>query len=379
MRGTFRTILVGVLVFSLFVDLATACRFCARNWCYSPCVSACYDPCYSTCCDPCCCGPCYMTCDGLVCEEPCCSGEVIQSAPQPISPPEAPQAAPKPSGKPTQTPATVNKPPKPELPPAAEPEPMPGPNGAAVPAGQSDQWRAANEPPQLPPEPSNSLLGTQPETPAAPSDSLFGEAPEAKSTPAATEPAPALPATTPTEPAPAVTPPAEESNSLFGPPSSTQPSAPAETGNDLFKPSPNEPSAPASEGTSDRYETPEQPKADETAPADQAAPPTEEQPKESDDLFGGFGTILREPGGLASDATRTWVDNTGQYSCQARMIQFKDGHVRLLKDSGRTATVPVYRLSQGDLEFVQRQASAQRADAFGRTAAVDNSQPQPVN
>jgi hypothetical protein len=41
--------------------------------------------------------------------------------------------------------------------------------------------------------------------------------------------------------------------------------------------------------------------------------------------------------------------------------------VRLLKENGRTATVPLARLSTGDLEFVNRQASAQQAEV-GKTA-----------
>jgi hypothetical protein len=35
-----------------------------------------------------------------------------------------------------------------------------------------------------------------------------------------------------------------------------------------------------------------------------------------------------------------------------------DGKVRILKDNGRTTTVPLVRLSAVDLEFINRQASA---------------------
>ena len=34
-----------------------------------------------------------------------------------------------------------------------------------------------------------------------------------------------------------------------------------------------------------------------------------------------------------------WVDNTGSFSCRARLVRFLDGQVRLLKDNGRTTTV----------------------------------------
>ena len=77
--------------------------------------------------------------------------------------------------------------------------------------------------------------------------------------------------------------------------------------------------------------------------------------------FGAAPMILHEAGGLASDELRTWVDNTGNFSCQGRLLSFQDGNVRLMKNNGRTSTVPVSRLSAGDLEFVERQASAQQA------------------
>jgi hypothetical protein len=40
-------------------------------------------------------------------------------------------------------------------------------------------------------------------------------------------------------------------------------------------------------------------------------------------------------------------------------VRFLDNKVQLLKENGRTTTVPLYRLSALDLEFVNRQASAQ--------------------
>ena len=72
--------------------------------------------------------------------------------------------------------------------------------------------------------------------------------------------------------------------------------------------------------------------------------------------------MLREAGGLASDEMRVWTDNTGSFSCHARLVRFLDGRVRLLKDNGRTTTVPLARLSTRDLEFVNRQASAEKAE-----------------
>ncbi len=84
-------------------------------------------------------------------------------------------------------------------------------------------------------------------------------------------------------------------------------------------------------------------------------------------MFGGSSSVLHEAGGLASDEMRLWTDNTSSFSCRGRLVRFIDGQVRLLKENGRTATVPLARLSTGDLEFVNRQASAQQAEV-GKTA-----------
>ena len=80
--------------------------------------------------------------------------------------------------------------------------------------------------------------------------------------------------------------------------------------------------------------------------------------------------MLREAGGLASNEMRLWTDNTGNFSCRGRLVRFLDGQVRLLKDNGRTTTVPLARLSTGDLEFVQRQASAQQSSVMQTAQAM---------
>ncbi|MEX0613031.1 MAG: SHD1 domain-containing protein, partial [Pirellulales bacterium] len=200
------------------------------------------------------------------------------------------------------------------------------------------------------------------EEPAEEPDSLFNGTEEAA--PPATE-------------TPATPPPAEETDDLFGepaestPPAESQPAEepaeqPAEESLDLFgEPAETDGEMPAEEQPAEEQpagEQPEQP-AEET-PAEE--PPAEEEKpaEEEDDIFGASRGIMREPGGLASEVMRTWVDNTGNFSTRGRLVQFLDGHVRLLKDNGRTTTVPLYRLSTSDLEFVHRQASAQQADAF---------------
>ena len=63
---------------------------------------------------------------------------------------------------------------------------------------------------------------------------------------------------------------------------------------------------------------------------------------------------------------------------EAEIVRFMDGYVRLMKDNGRTTTVPLYRLSATDLAFVNRQASAQpqatfaQAESTGASAAASN-------
>jgi hypothetical protein len=106
---------------------------------------------------------------------------------------------------------------------------------------------------------------------------------------------------------------------------------------------------------------------DKNKPADKDKKDEKPKAEEKDPLFGSTPNILREAGGLASNELRLWTDNSGSYSCRGRLVRFYEGQVRLLKENGRTATVPLARLSTGDLEFVNRQASAQQAEV-GKTA-----------
>jgi hypothetical protein len=156
----------------------------------------------------------------------------------------------------------------------------------------------------------------------------------------------------------------------------------------LFGPSPKEEPKSGKETTTKKVETPATPEA---KPADKpaAAPAEEKKPadtnkkddkkaEEKDPLFGAAPSILHEAGGLASNEMRLWTDNTGSFTCHGRMIRFADGNVRLLKDNGHTTTVPLARLSTGDLEFVNRQASAQQAEV-GKTAQAPTILPTLAN
>jgi hypothetical protein len=61
---------------------------------------------------------------------------------------------------------------------------------------------------------------------------------------------------------------------------------------------------------------------------------------------------------------RVWTDNTGKYQVRARLIVVGDRHVKLLKETGKTTTVPFSRLSGSDLAFVQHQVSSELAGNF---------------
>jgi hypothetical protein len=199
---------------------------------------------------------------------------------------------------------------------------------------------------------------------------------------------PPEPAPSTTAPAEQPTIPAEEPADLFGEPAVTTPPAdttpPAETDDtgDLFGESATGTTPPSDTSTTPPATLPDtaepaavdlfgEPADTGVTPADgtESMPPAETTPAEGEttgdagDLFGMSQGVLHEPGGLASTELRQWVDNTGKYSCNGRLVRFLDGKVRLFKENGRTTTVPLYRLSAADLEFVHRQASAQQSEA----------------
>jgi hypothetical protein len=169
-----------------------------------------------------------------------------------------------------------------------------------------------------------------------------------------------------------VTPPAESTDDLFSTPAAEtplpveEPATPSET--DDFFSSPAEPAVPSTEAEEPTSQPTDDdlfaPPAEEETPAEESTTPA----TDTDDLFNNTETILRMPGGLASHSLRHWVDNTGSFSCKGRLVRMLDGKVQLLKANGRTTTVPLARLSRGDVEFVNRQASAQQAEVIGKTA-----------
>jgi hypothetical protein len=342
MRNTAQTLLVGMLVATLsFNPIFACCGDWGGYYSYGP---VAYD---GGCCgcgyetvvydDGCSCGPCdgCGPSEGVVVE----SGSELSAEPQPatveaIPPATVPRAT---VTVPTQpapitTPTTpVNPAPPTPTPPAPTP-PAPTPPAPTPPAPPSSLF----EPEAPAPAP-----GTPPaEKPAAPPESIF-ETPSSATPPAEKAPAPTPPA--PSGPAAGATPPAEKK-------------PPAES-NDIF-------ATPVTPAAAPELKPAEKPATDEGKKEEKPAekPAGEEKKKADEDIFSASPSVLREAGGLASDETRLWVDNTGSFSCHGRLVRFLDGKVRIMKENGRTTTVPLARLSAVDLEFVNRQASAQQAE-----------------
>jgi hypothetical protein len=341
MRSSLRMFVVGSMVLALALNPAYACHYCGGGWGgyygnYYGGYGYGYD-----------CGGC-GGCDGcgVVVDDGCggcdsCEGVVVEEHGAAAAPELAPQAPPEAPVQPQQ-PATVDRPidaePAPSLPVQPEVETQPVPpaddlfNGTEATTPPPTDEPVVTPPVAEPPAIEEPAEAPATETPAE--DDLFGGATEETTPPAET------PAEPPAE-SPATDTPAED---------------------DLFGGATEETTPPADTETPPVEEAP----ADET-PADEETPKAEE----TDDIFGASDRVLREKGGLASAEMRLWVDNTGTYSCHGRLVKFMDGHVRIMKENGRTTTVPLYRLSPSDLSFVNRQATANKAERF-QTAQASN-------
>lgn len=59
---------------------------------------------------------------------------------------------------------------------------------------------------------------------------------------------------------------------------------------------------------------------------------------------------------------REWTDNSGQFRVQGRLTLILEGKVRLLKETGRTTTVPLDRLSPADRDYVEEVIRQHGAD-----------------
>ena len=98
------------------------------------------------------------------------------------------------------------------------------------------------------------------------------------------------------------------------------------------------------------------------APKPEEAKPAPKKPKvEDDDTFK-----------ISADeqlSTRGWTDDTGSFQIQGRLVALLDGKVRILKDSGKTTTVPLDRLSIADQQYVDVVAARYGNGPIGQVAA----------
>ncbi len=63
-----------------------------------------------------------------------------------------------------------------------------------------------------------------------------------------------------------------------------------------------------------------------------------------------------------AEESRKWSDAGGTYSVVAEFVELKDGVVRLRREDGRIARIPLDRLSEADQRYV-RQKMTGRPDA----------------
>jgi len=102
------------------------------------------------------------------------------------------------------------------------------------------------------------------------------------------------------------------------------------------------------------------PATDPSEPAKEAEPDDEDDPLE--DLFSNthYPDPLSIAGGLESNVTRAWTDNTAKFRCEARLLGISQGKIALAQASGKISLVPLRRLSDRDLDFVYQQVLAKR-------------------
>jgi hypothetical protein len=176
--------------------------------------------------------------------------------------------------------------------------------------------------------------------PAVPMDDLFGDKPPVRA------PAEAPPPMEPAKPAPPL-------DDLFN--DSPKPAAP--------KPE-VKPAAPAADDIFGEPPVKKAPVQDlfDAAPAP-AAPAAPAKPAPADP----FGAVERQSAELL--VMRRWQDNTGKFSVNGKLFEILDGKVRLLKDNGRTCTVPMYRLSPADADYVRLVIARLGTGSLGQLAS----------
>ena len=325
-----KTILVWAVTLMMVADPASACRWRCCGWYYAP---RCYAPC-----PPVACGPVYSSCGPVACSTCEVPGPVSTHRPPsaPAKPPQTFESKPKPA--PSELPAPAKKPMPTPSPPSTPAETMP-----TAPAQPSPEVE------DLFSEPSTST----PAEPAAPSDKiddLFSEP---------TMPAePAQPSTTPAEPAAPAEKPAEpdavedlfkdfDSKDSGGNSSTSNEKATEGELEELFSKPQDEPPMSAQANPADPLvEEAEKLFAQTVAGTADAAPAASLDPAQLE--------VRQVDQNDPAGAMRLWTDNTGKHQVQARLVEVRPTHVRLLKENGKFTTVPHSRLSRNDLAFVRQ-------------------------
>lgn len=147
--------------------------------------------------------------------------------------------------------------------------------------------------------------------------------------------------------------PAEVAPTAPTPAPAPKPAAPAPSPDedDPFAPAPAAPSAkPKAPPVRPAIPAPPKPDGDDPfapLPAKPATPPAKPAADPAADPF----KISAE----APRPIREWVDDTGLFHVRGRLIAIQGGKVRILKETGRTTTVPLSRLSMADRQYVDSQ------------------------
>lgn len=406
-RWGVRVALVLALVTLLTVNPAMACRLFARwhapvwrgGWGYR-CVPVCPPPGYVS----------DVVIDGGVCGVPVegCGtagpyevqrlpGDQSALPPPPVESDD--RAADEPPRLPEDTPPPA-EPPPPVEPPPVEPSPL---DEVQPPADVQDEpfpdlSDLFDDQPVEPGDAAAPPAEEPAEEPADDLEALFGEEPSAAEPPVAP----------PAEPPADEPPDADTDDDLFGDlfgPDAAEPAADQE--DDQFG-APGDPGDPGDTNDVDLFGPPAggtPPPVDEDEPAGTTPPVDEGAPADDadqdldffepggadlddenlDDLFSRrTGQRAAEPASpVTRPATearsvppepslsmRRWVDDTGQYQTLGQLVEVGRSYVRLLKENGHYATVPVTRLSDRDFEYVRRVVEQYRQQGQPSNVAI---------
>ncbi len=264
----------------------------------------------------------------------------------PSYPPTSPSDVPP---RPVETPPATQQPftPAPTQPAPTRtpltPDPQPAPRDESLddlfddprqPAPRGESEPAPQPAPEQPSEPLNDLF----DTPASPPESQ----------PPSPESNPATPADDPL-------------NDLFSDPPEAQPTAPANDPlDDLFgdptpaTPTTNErPAAPASDPLDDLFGDPTDSGASNRPVRNPIASGRRVTERSMARSIQDPNSATRAVSTVEPLAVRRWVDDSGWYSIEGKLIALLDGKVRIEKVTGRTCTVSLDRLSRADVAYVQ--------------------------